>query len=114
MKANNTYIHPILGGFPCSQAHDLLTCYQPDLKDKFSPIKKNTKKYNILTQISATAPLRETELALSEGDYRDKSLKRACFRLIDVINLCSTKKRRLESGMEGGGSCKPVVVIDLD
>ena len=43
MNAYNTYIPPILGGFPCSQAHNLLTCDQPDLKDKFSPIKKHEK-----------------------------------------------------------------------
>ena len=56
MNAYNTHIPPILGGFPCWQAHNLLTCDQLDLKDKFSPI-KNAKKYNILTKISATAPL---------------------------------------------------------
>ena len=43
MIAYNTYIPPILGGFQCSQAHDLLTCRQSDLKDKLSPIKKNEK-----------------------------------------------------------------------
>ena len=34
-----------------------MTSDQLDLKDKFSPIKKNTKKYNILAKFSATAPL---------------------------------------------------------
>ena len=62
MNSYNTYIPPILGGFPFSQAHNcLLTCDQPDLRVKFSPIKKN-EKYNILTQISATAPLKSGKL----------------------------------------------------
>ena len=28
------------GGVPCSHAHNLLTCDQPDPKNKFSPIQK--------------------------------------------------------------------------
>ena len=31
---------PDFWGFPCSQAHNLLTCDQPDPKDNFSPVKK--------------------------------------------------------------------------
>ena len=40
MNTCNTCIPPILGRFSCSQAHNLLACDQPDLKDNFSPIKK--------------------------------------------------------------------------
>ena len=54
MNTWNTCIPPILGGFPCSQAHNLSTCDQPNPKDNFSPI----KKYDILTHFDATAPLR--------------------------------------------------------
>ena len=70
MNAYNTYITQILVGFPCSQAHNLLTSDQPDRKDNFSPIKKNSKKYNILTQISATAPLSAYSYCLQSNGIR--------------------------------------------
>ena len=50
-----------MGSFPCLQAHKLSTRDQTDLKDNFSLIKKNPKKYNILTQFSATAPLTQLQ-----------------------------------------------------
>ena len=65
---------PHFGGFPCSQAHKLLTYDQPDHKENFSPIKKNTKKFDILTKISATAPLTDTQLSRSQwnASYSNK------------------------------------------
>ena len=40
MNTYNTCIPLILGGFPCSQAYNVLTCDQPHTKDNFLPIKK--------------------------------------------------------------------------
>ena len=50
VNSYNTCTPPILWVLPCSQAHNLLTCDQPDHKDNFSPIKKNTKVLPILMQ----------------------------------------------------------------
>ena len=57
MNVHNTYIPPILGGFPCSQAHLLLTYDQPDPKNNYSPIKKNTTFWPHLTR----RPLKKVE-----------------------------------------------------
>ena len=50
-----TYIPLILGGFPCSQAHNLLTCDHLDLKDKISPIKKIRKSTTFVPKFSKIA-----------------------------------------------------------
>ena len=71
MNTYKTCIPPILGVFPCSQAHSLLTCGQPDPKDKCSQIKKKTKKDDIFTKTSATAPLRSPARSDPTG-YRSR------------------------------------------
>ena len=62
------YTHTLgFGGFPCSQAQNLLIFNQPDPKNKFS------QKNYILTQIYPAAPLIESFL-LSKllGDFLNK------------------------------------------
>ena len=48
-------------GFPCSQAHNLLTCDQPDPKDNFSTIKKY-EKIRHFDQNFRDGPLKDIEL----------------------------------------------------
>ena len=46
---------PAFGGFPCSQAHNPLTCDQPDPKNKLSSMKKIQYSHPNLS----SAPLRD-------------------------------------------------------
>ena len=97
------HAYPHLGGFPCSQAHNLLRSDQLDLKDKLSPIKKNTKKYNILTKISATAPLSKEKgpsedmiMGVCEGLENFCVMKKICH--VRSVSLLGTKVEN--AGME--------------
>ena len=73
MNAYNTHIPPNFGGFPCLQAHNLLTYDQPDLKDKFSPIKKKHEKVQHFNSKFRNGPLNwlksQKRLNMSQQHY---------------------------------------------
>ena len=91
MITYNTCIPPILGGFPWSKAHNLLTCDQPDPKDNFSPI----KKYEILTHFDATPPLRKIYHKRMNSCAEVKILnKYDVMFLVGFMTQCPLKSRK--------------------
>ena len=88
MNTYNTCKPPILGGFPCSQAHKLLTCDQPDHKDKFSPIKKKYEKIRYFDQNFRDGPLNGHQLLSSESSEKKYS-PLSDFKLVLIKKLVS-------------------------
>ena len=83
MKTYKTCIPQSLAGFPCSQAHILLTCDQPGPKDNFLPI-KNIRQFDTTAPLSNTSSLCN-ELNLKSVDILDQKL---CFLYHCMIHHC--------------------------
>ena len=80
----NTYILPFLGGFPCLQAYNLLTCDQPEPKNRFLQIKKDV----ISTHFDATVPLNHLPRLINAGPILLLSLQQLFYETSHCSYIC--------------------------